>query len=89
MTKHPRQLAYATLQTNDDDEDDEEYYVTTDITIPYEDDNEAEHNSSGFCNDMTCPCHEDSESIDGLNQAVVDGEASPDDADRIYRGKTF
>ncbi len=81
MTKYPQPLAHATLQTSNDDD---EYYV-----FPYDGDNEAEHNGSGFCPDMTCPCHEDKEVIDTLHQAVIDGEASNDDANRIYRGKTL
>jgi hypothetical protein len=79
MTLHQRQLAYAALEMSNDDE----YYV-----FPYDEENEVTHNSSGFCDDMTCPCHEDNESISDLNQAVQDGEASPDDANRIYRGQT-
>ena len=58
----------------------EEYEVT--LVDP-----EHMHTGSGFCWDMTCPCHEDGECIDGLSQAVQDGLASPADADRIYRGK--
>jgi hypothetical protein len=62
-------------------EPDEEYEV--DLVDP-----EHMHTGSGFCYDMTCPCHEDGECIHTLGQAVEDGLASPADADRIYRGRT-
>jgi len=58
----------------------EEYEV--DLVDP-----EQMHTGSGFCYDMTCPCHEDGECIHNLGQAVQDGLASSADADRIYRGK--
>ncbi|HEY4387508.1 MAG TPA: hypothetical protein VGN34_23885 [Ktedonobacteraceae bacterium] len=47
------------------------------------------HNGSGFCYDPTCPCHEDKGLIGELNEHVQNGEASPDDADRIYHGHTI
>jgi hypothetical protein len=54
--------------------------------IPYED--YPEHNNCGFCNDMGHECHENQESINDLNQAVQEGEITPENADLIYRGKT-
>jgi hypothetical protein len=48
----------------------------------------SEHTEHMFCSDMTCPCKEDRELIGKLNQQIQDGEASVDDANRIYRGKT-
>jgi hypothetical protein len=46
------------------------------------------HDGSGFCYDPSCPCHEDTDNMQTLGDAVQDGLASPADADRIYRGKT-
>ncbi|HEU5230692.1 MAG TPA: hypothetical protein VFU49_22915 [Ktedonobacteraceae bacterium] len=69
-----------------EDENDEEYYVVA--AIPYESNDYPEHNESGFCGDMAHECHENQESITGLNNAVQDGLITTDDADRIYRGKT-
>jgi hypothetical protein len=40
-----------------------------------------------FCWDMTCYCHSNQEAIQQTAQDVRDGLLSPDDADRIYRGK--
>ncbi len=56
------------------------------IPVPYED--YPEHNSNGFCDDMTHECHENSESIAELEQTRQDGEVSEDDVDRIFHGKT-
>ena len=67
-------------------EDDEEYVATP--TIPYEGNDYPEHNHSGFCDDLSHECHENPESIDELNDAIQEGEITPGDADRIYRGKT-
>ncbi|HLG63912.1 MAG TPA: hypothetical protein VKY19_18360 [Ktedonosporobacter sp.] len=46
------------------------------------------HNENGFCDDMTHACHEHAESIKKLNQAILDGLATTDDASRIFRGQT-
>jgi hypothetical protein len=48
---------------------------------------ESEHNASGFCWDMTCPCHEDTDNTQDLGDAVTDGFATATDADNVYRGK--
>ncbi|HEY7418339.1 MAG TPA: hypothetical protein VH593_24370 [Ktedonobacteraceae bacterium] len=69
-------------------EDEEEYYVLKQPTIFYDEEDYPEHNTSGFCDNMGHMCHENSESINDLNQAIQNGEITPDDADRIYRGKT-
>jgi hypothetical protein len=66
-------------------DDDEEYSVVP--VIPYED--EPEHNSNGFCGNMSHECHENQELVDELEQARQDGEVSDSDAQRIYRGKTL
>jgi hypothetical protein len=42
-----------------------------------------------FCDDLTCPCHEDQDAINDLNNCYQDGLVSRDDADRIYRGLTW
>jgi len=44
------------------------------------------HNDNGFCNDMTCPCHENQENIGTLNNQYQDGLTSTGDTDRLYRG---
>ena len=62
----------------------EEYVVVP--AIP--DDRTAIHNESGFCYDTTHECHENPDSIDDLQTAIVEGTITPEDADRIYRGKT-
>ena len=66
--------------------EDEDYYVVP--VIPYEEEGHMEHNASGFCGDMSHECPENPESITDLQQAVQDGEATPEDANRIYRGQT-
>jgi hypothetical protein len=42
-----------------------------------------------FCDDLTCPCHEDQEAIAELHGYYDAGLVSRDDADRIYRGLTL
>ncbi len=42
-----------------------------------------------FCDDLTCPCHEDQDAIAELNSFYQDGLVSRDDAERIYRGQTL
>jgi hypothetical protein len=60
----------------------------TPIGIPYVDGDYLEHNSSGFCADMTHECHENQESINDLEQARQAGEVSVSDLDNIYHGRT-
>jgi hypothetical protein len=67
--------------------EEEEYYVVP--VIPYEEGDYPEHNEAGFCNNMNHECHENPALIGELAQAVTDGEATPEDADRIYHGKTL
>jgi hypothetical protein len=48
---------------------------------------ETEHNASGFCWNAGCPCHEDTDNIALLGDAVTNGEATASDADNVYRGR--
>jgi hypothetical protein len=68
-------------------EEDEEYYVVAPIF--YEEGDALEHNESGFCDDLEHECHENPDLVNELGQLVQDGHATPEEADRIYRGKTF
>ena len=65
----------------------EEYYAVP--IIPYEEEDELEHNEHGFCADMSHECHEDTFNIAELGQAVEDGKATPEEADLIYRCRTL
>ncbi len=40
-----------------------------------------------FCNDPSCPCHEDPEAIGMVNQYYQDGLITADDATRTIKGK--
>jgi hypothetical protein len=40
-----------------------------------------------FCDDLSCPCHEDRDAIEKVNEQVQEGLLSKEDADRLYRGK--
>lgn len=42
-----------------------------------------------FCEDMSCPCHEDQNAVNTLNGHYQNGLVSREDADRIYRGQTL
>ena len=42
-----------------------------------------------FCTDMSCPCHQDPDNLDELNEYYQEGLVSAQDADNIYRGKTL
>lgn len=42
-----------------------------------------------FCDDLSCPCHEDADAVNDLTSYYQDGLVSREDADRIYRGKTI
>jgi hypothetical protein len=64
----------------------DEYYV---IPILEGTDYRIHTDDHPFCDDMSCPCHEDPENVETLGQAYADGLASTGDADRIYRGKTL
>lgn len=60
------------------------------INTPQEGDNQySEHDEHLFCYDTTCPCHESRPLIGDLADAVEEGLASVDDANRIYRGKVI
>ena len=67
--------------TNEEDLGDEYYVTPVDPTI-HTDDNP-------FCDDMSCPCHENQDDVNDLNDAVQDGLASTQDADNIYHGRTI
>ena len=41
-----------------------------------------------FCWDETCPCHDDSDAIAGIANAINDGIITSDDAQRIIKGET-
>ncbi len=72
-----------TPATTDDDETEElgeEYYVDL-VDVPI---HTPEH---PICDDMTCPCHEDPDNMQALGEAVQEGHVTPEEADRIYRGK--
>ena len=62
----------------------EEYEVIP--VIP--DDGTAIHNESGFCYDTTHECHENPNTVNDLQAAIVEGEITAEDANRIYRGQT-
>ena len=40
-----------------------------------------------FCWNSTCPCHEDGEEINAVNQAVQDGLMTPEEATDYVLGK--
>ncbi len=43
---------------------------------------------SPFCWDETCPCHDDSDAIASINDAITEGIITSDDAIRIIKGQT-
>ncbi len=71
-------------------DDQEEYPQYGDNFIPIIPSDYSVHTADNpFCDDMSCPCHEDQSATYDLNGYYSDGLVSRDDADRIYRGKTF
>jgi hypothetical protein len=63
----------------------EEYYASpTTPLVP----SEGSLHDAGFCYDPSCPCHEDPELVQQLEQHRQNGEVSQDDVKRIYNGKT-
>jgi hypothetical protein len=58
----------------------------TPIVIPMEDPI-LHMKSHPFCSDPTCPCHEDSELLSVVAQAVEQGPLTPDEATRLVEGK--
>ncbi|HLG65073.1 MAG TPA: hypothetical protein VKY19_24260 [Ktedonosporobacter sp.] len=70
------------------DDDNDEYSTVPDVPYQEGDDDDLEHNDSGFCDNMAHACHENQQSITKLNSAIVDGLITEGDADLIYRGKT-
>jgi hypothetical protein len=65
----------------------EEYYVYPNPPIEVSSE-ESIHNDNGFCFILSCPCHEDQELIDELEQQRQNGEVSQDDVERIFTGRT-
>ncbi len=57
----------------------EEYEV--DLVYP------PQHAGSGFCYDMPCPCHEDTDNMQTLGEAVREGHVTTQEADDIYHGR--
>lgn len=56
------------------------------IPIPMEDDLvHTEHDP--FCNDPTCPCHEESAALDTVAEMVEEGLLTPDEATRFVQGR--
>lgn len=39
-----------------------------------------------FCNEMDCPCHEDQDAINDLNDQYQDGLLTEKERDNIYQG---
>jgi hypothetical protein len=59
------------------------------IPIPYEEGDEIIHTDDHlFCDDPTCPCHEENDSIEQVQTWISDGLITAEDADRLYRGMT-
>lgn len=56
------------------------------IEIPMED-APIHTDENPFCDDMTCPCHEDGILIGEVANQVNNGTLTPGQADNIYRGR--
>lgn len=70
--------------TNDEDDEDEEYYV-----YPV-DPSMGLHNADHlFCDDPTCPCHEDQDNMATLQGWYDEGLIGESDGKKIYRGQTL
>ncbi len=66
--------------------DEQEYYVYPVM----EGTNYTEHDANHpFCDDLTCPCHEDGENLQTLQGWYNDGLIGSVDGDTIYRGRTI
>ena len=61
----------------------EEYTVVPVIPV----DSLLHSEENPFCYNPSCPCHEDITLIDPINQSVLNGELSPQEATDIVRGK--
>jgi hypothetical protein len=57
------------------------------LVIPLEDDvlHTTEH---PFCSNDTCPCREDQEALSTVNDAVLKGLLTPDEATALIQGRT-
>lgn len=58
------------------------------ISIPMEDE-PLHQDTTPFCYDPSCPCHEDSLLIAPITQAVAEGLLTPDEASALVAGKTL
>ncbi len=57
------------------------------IPIPYEDGDQLIHSQEHpFCDEMSCPCHKDAESLEQVQSWLTEGLISAEDAGRISRG---
>lgn len=60
----------------------------TPISVPFEDDPIHTDDTHYFCDDLSCPCHEDTTLIADLNALVEAGEVSAEEATSIVSGKS-
>lgn len=65
---------------------DDEYYVYP--ILPDADYREHSENRL-FCGEDDCPCHEDEENMDRLNEWYNDGLIGSVDGENIYHGRTI
>jgi hypothetical protein len=63
------------------------------IRDPYEDSEQEEYlphtDGRPFCNESDCPCHEDQEAINTLNDQYNNGLVTAEERDNIYQGGTI
>jgi hypothetical protein len=64
----------------------EEYYVYPNDPLFVPSTEPTVHNSSGFCDDSTCPCKKDQELLRTLHQHYLNGEVAEESVNRIYNG---
>lgn len=65
-----------------DDQADDEYFVVPLIPVDYT----VHTPDNPFCDDPTCPCHEDPDNIEMVHQAYEDGIVTANDATDIVKG---
>lgn len=70
--------------TKDTFDDKEEYYV-----YPVDSSMGLHNPDHLFCDDPSCPCHEDQENMETLLEWYEEGVVGPADGDHIYRGRTI
>lgn len=79
-------MAKSTPGTSSGQNSEGEYYVYPII----QGSNYVEHDEDHlFCDDPTCPCHEDQDNLDQLQGWYDNGEIGSVDGDLIYRGRTI